>query len=739
MSDELAVDLFAGGGGASCGIESALERHVDIAINHDPIAMAVHQKNHPNTKHFVSNVWEVDPRMACGRRPVGLLWASPDCTFHSRARGGKPLERKAGSKRRALASVVIRWASTVRPRLIVMENVQEFEDWGPLTADGRPDKTKAGRSFRCWLGKLKAQGYEVEWRNLVAADYGTPTTRKRLFLIARCDGLPIVWPEPSHGKGREKPWRAAAEIIDFSRLGRSIFDRKKPLAEATMRRIAAGLERYVLKGKPFIVPVRHQGDTRIHDVEEPLRTVTSAHRGEFALCAPVLVGTGGPSYAGKPCGVSQPIGTVLQENHRALVQPFLVPVKTWGGGGNNPRSVEEPMRTITTSKRGEHALCQAFVVRTDMHKSNSRCVYDATDPLRTITTGGGFAVATTFVVRTAHGEKNAKNNRKRWGRGHASTTEPLGTVCSSGTDFALCAPVLVQTGYGERVGQAPRALDIEQPLGTVVSSQKHAVVTPILVTYYGQSKAHPVTAPLGTASGCVHHGLVTPFLTKYHGGEHQALRAHSCEEPLRAQDTANRFGLVEPIIAPVIVKAYGGGDNGRPAPPKPVTEPTSSITSVDHHWLTCAWLTKYYGTCNHGAPVTDPLPTISSGGGKGGGHAALVRAFLVKYYTAGGRSQTAKVTDPLPTVVCKERFGLVTIDGEDYEIQDIRLRMLDVDELAGAQGFAPEYDLSPARTKEKGVALVGNSVCQQVAEAIIRDNARAPGGQRDLFRYARTA
>ena len=610
--DELIVDCFAGGGGASCGIEAALGRDVDIAINHNADALKVHAANHPNTRHIISNIWEVDPVEACAGRPVGLAWFSPDCTFHSRARGGKPLERKKGSKRRALASVVVVWARTVRPRVIVLENVREFLDWGPLDANGKPIKAKKGLSFRNWFGKMTAQGYVGEWRLLTAADYGTPTTRKRLFMIFRCDGLPIVWPEASHGPGRAKPWRAAAEVIDFSRLGRSIFGREKPLAEATMRRIAAGLERYVLRGRPFIVPVRHKDTSmRCRDVADPLPTVTTAHRGELALCQPVLVGAGGPAFAGKPCGVDKPVGTVL-------VQPFVVPVKSWGGGGNGPRSVEEPVRTITTSKRGEFAVCQAF------------------------------------VVRTAHGEKNAKDDRPRWGRGHAAVDEPLGTVCASGTDFALCAPVLIQTGYGERDGQAPRCLNIGQPLGTVVGcGQKHALVAPVLVRGYGGSK-----------------------------GKRQ-------------------------------------GD----VPPLPVTSPTSTITSRDHHWLCAAYLTSFWGTCKDGAPVTAPLGTVTGGGDKGGGHAALVRAFLVAYYSGGG--QTSRVDSPLPAVVCKDRFGLVTIDGCDFEIVDIRLRMLDVDELAGAMGFKPDYDLSSAKTKEKRVALIGNAVCQQVAEALVLAQANS--------------
>lgn len=536
-----------------------------------------------------------------------------NCTHHSRAKGSKPLS----SKRRALASVVVRWARTVRPRVIVMENVGEFADWGPLDATGRPDKTKAGRSFRCWLGKIRAQGYTIEYKMLVAADYGTPTTRKRLFLIARCDHQPIVWPVPSHGVGRVKAWRTAAECLDLSDAGKSIFGRKKPLADATMRRIAAGIERYVIKAQPFIFPVTHHGGPRVHGIEDPVVTVTAAHRGELAICTPLLVHTAHgevnakdnrPRWGRGHRGVTEPLGTVCAGGSDfALCMPMLVsiagvacadgnavcsapvslcgaiilPVKSWGGGGNGPRSAADPMRTITASKRGE---------------------------------------------------------------------------------FALATPLLVQTGYGEREGQAPRALDVNEPLGTVVAcGAKHALAVPVIVPHYG-------------------------------------------------------------------------GVNGNPTAPRSVMSPTPTVTVRDHTSVATAFLVKWFGTAKAGSPVTAPMPTVLTGGDKGGGHAGLVQAFLVKYYGGKqGRSQTSRVTDPMPTVVTKERFGLVTINGKDYRIVDVFLRMLKPSELKKAQGFVDSYDLKPARTKTKQIALIGNSVCQQVAEAIVRANACAPVGQYDLF------
>ena len=265
---ELVVDNFAGGGGASTGIEAAIGRPVDIAVNHSPAAIAMHRANHPDTQHYCEDIWEVDPVEACGGRPVGLAWFSPDCTHHSRAKGGKPRKKEI----RGLAWVVIRWAKKVRPRVIMLENVEEFASWGPLVKDGYPIKSKAGETYRQFIGKLSDLGYVVNDKPLVCADYGTPTIRKRLFVIARCDGGPVAWPEPTHGEGRPEDWIPASEIIDWSLPCPSIFDRKKPLVEKTMRRIAAGLKRFVIDtGEPFIVPVTHGGGyNRSHSFQLPL-------------------------------------------------------------------------------------------------------------------------------------------------------------------------------------------------------------------------------------------------------------------------------------------------------------------------------------------------------------------------------------------------------------------------------------------------------------------------------------
>jgi DNA (cytosine-5)-methyltransferase 1 len=399
FEDELVVDSFAGGGGASTGIEAALGRPIDIAINHDAEAIAMHQANHPRTRHYCENVWEVDPVEACGGRPVGLAWFSPDCKHFSRAKGTALRDQKI----RGLAWVVIRWARTVRPRVICLENVAEFQTWGPLDNAGQPVKEKAGRTFRMWVGKLRALGYQVEFRELVAADYGTPTTRRRLFMVARCDGQPIVWPAPSHGKGRAQKWQPAASIIDWSLPCPSIFGRSKPLAEATLRRIATGVERFVLgTAHPFVMKY-HGGDAgqaeRVHPLGEPLRTLDASNR--FALVEPFLVrhghystitgaglreGCGAGTFRGQQLGL--PLATVCATNDKHLVVPFIA--KHYGGVvGHDARST---LGTVTA--QDHHSLVEAFLIK----YYGTGTPASAQLPLGTVTARDRFALV------TVHGE-----------------------------------------------------------------------------------------------------------------------------------------------------------------------------------------------------------------------------------------------------------------------------------------------------------------------------------------------
>jgi len=358
-ADELVVDLFAGGGGTSEAFEESIGRPPHVAINHDPKALAMHARNHPDTLHLCCDIFEADPKEVCNGRPVGALWASPDCTHHSKAKGSKP----RSSKRRALADVVIRWAMDVRPRVLFLENVEEFKDWGPLDAEGYPIKERAGEDFDRWVSELRALGYVVEWRELRACDYGAPTTRRRLFLVARCDGAPIAWPSPTHGPGRIA-YRAAAECIEWDVPCPSIFDRRKPLADATLRRIARGIRKYVIESAdPFVVPLTHGRDDRVHSIREPLRTVTCAHRGELALVAPTLVQTGQGERQGQAprcLDLGAPLGTVVACGGRhALVAAFLA--KHYGGHEGSGSSLTKPIDTITT--QDHHALVAAFLLK----------------------------------------------------------------------------------------------------------------------------------------------------------------------------------------------------------------------------------------------------------------------------------------------------------------------------------------------------------------------------------------
>ena len=474
IADELVVDLFAGGGGASVGIEAALGRHVDIAVNHDPEAVDLHMANHPQTRHFVSDVFEVDPITVTDGRPVGLLWASPDCKHFSKAKGGKPVSKKI----RALAWVVIKWAQAVQPRVIMLENVEEFATWGPTIAktDGNgkaqrdangkvvhmPCPKRKGQTFKRWLGQLRNLGYQVEWRELRASDYGAPTIRKRLFLIARRDGQPIAWPEPTHGPGRKKPWRTAAECIDWTLPAHSIFMEpaeakkigiKRPLAEATMRRIAHGVQKYVIEAaEPFIVTLAH--------------------------------------------GEQSPSG-----------------VKRWGKGH---RDIKQPMPTITAS--------------------------------------GGYGLVAPFITEHA----NASTQR------NMPADEPLRTQCAQvkGGHFALVSPTLIQTGYGERPGQAPRVPGLNKPLGTAVAGgQKHALVTAFLAKHFGGEPQVGKTCtgldrPAPTATTSDHSALVTTNMVKLRGDN----IGHGTDEPLHTISAqGNHFAEVKAFL----VKYYGTDQDPR--------------------------------------------------------------------------------------------------------------------------------------------------------------------------------
>jgi DNA (cytosine-5)-methyltransferase 1 len=387
LFNEIIVDNFAGGGGASTGIEMALGRIVNIAINHDPEAIRMHKTNHPYTEHLQASVWDIDPVKVCCGRPVGLAWFSPDCKHFSKAKGGTPVEKKI----RGLAWIALRWAGTVRPRIIVLENVEEFKTWGPVRK-GKPIKKRAGETFKKFLIQLRELGYNVEFRELVAADYGTPTTRKRFFLIARCDGNPIVWPEPTHGKDL-KPYRTAAEIIDWSVPCPSIFERSKPLAENTLRRIARGIQKFVINSaEPFIVNMAHGG--KLESINNPVSTICTEKGGCRALITPFIAQAYGGGYTGAGQPVTSPVPTITQKDHNFLVAPIITQYHSYETEGTRGQTLDNSLLTVDTSNR--YALVSAFISK--FYKTGIG--QDVCEPLHTVTTSPGhFAEVRAFLIK----------------------------------------------------------------------------------------------------------------------------------------------------------------------------------------------------------------------------------------------------------------------------------------------------------------------------------------------------
>jgi DNA (cytosine-5)-methyltransferase 1 len=567
--EEIIVDSFAGGGGASTGIEMALGRSPDVAINHDGMALAMHAANHPATRHLSNNIWKVDPDSVEPGRPIGLFWASPDCTHHSKAKGGVPI-RHAARNSRDLGWIVILWAKKRRPRVIILENVEEWRQWGPLSEDGegklRPDPARAGETFNEWVRQLRRLGYAVEWREDRASAHGAPTIRKRLFVIARCDGKAIVWPEPTHGDpksdavkaGSLRPWRTAAEIIDWSLPCPSIFMTReearayyrvtgtrvnRPLAEATMARIARGVKRYVIDAaEPFlvpvapssflgscIVPVTHAGDLRCNGTSEPLRTQTTAHRGEHAL-----------------------------------VTPF---VTKWRQNSTGHR-VDEPLHTVTAAHSETHP--------------------------------GGAAplgIVTPFLAGLAHGDSG--------GRREYSVEEPLGTVQALGNNHAVVAPFMVPR-YGERPGQDPRVASVDGPVSTIVPGGNGAsLVAPVLSAYYGEgqggdNRSARADEPLRTVTCDPRHALVAAFLAQHNTD----MVGHAPTEPV---STIVGKGCTQGLVAAHMLNMKGSERQSYGA-----EEPLKTLCAeANHAAMVAAFLTKYYGSGGQWQDAVAPLHTVT--------------------------------------------------------------------------------------------------------------------------------
>lgn len=671
IADKLTIDLFAGGGGASTAIERALGRHVDRSVNHNSDAVSMHEANHPQTRHYLSDIWEVDPIEVVDGMPVGLIHLSPDCTHHSQARGGQPRSKKI----RALAWVAHRWVGKLRkrglgPDLLTLENVEQMLQWSPLIAKrcaktgrvvtldlitcpvtGRqinrvaapgertpleqqflvPDPKRKGKTWAHFVEGLRRMGGQVQWRKLVAADYGAHTTRERLFLVARFDGQPIVWPAPTHAKKPakgQKRWGSAAACIDFSLECPSIFSRPRPLAEATLKRIAKGVRKYVLDAaEPFIVATGHTGFAKD-------RTNSTAH----------------------------PLGTVVSKAEHCLVAPTVMPLTHQGAVRvNDPTN---PLRTITGANRGELAL------------------------------------AAPTLVQTGYGERPGQAPRA------LDLQAPLGTVMAEGVKHAVATPMLIQAGHGEGKPDAPRwshgTNDIQGPIGTVTASGGgQALASAVLVGVggrAGQTEPRSANEPSFTTTGKADAAMAAVYLAQANDGPRPSV-GHSVERP---SSTITNSGSQQQLVAAMLSHAYSSNTCGGEGDP---TQPAKTITAGGQH---------------HGLVECTLSPEDEAG-------ALRVAAFLMRYYGEGG--QHGDLVDPASTITTKDRLALVTvhIQGTPYVIVDIGLRMLQPAELYRAQGFPADYIIDRGHdgrrfSKSAQVKMCGNSVSPPPMEALIRAN-----------------
>lgn len=687
----LIIDSFAGGGGASTGIEMALGRSPDVAINHSAKALALHAANHPETLHLDSNIWDVEPLTVTKGRHVGLLWASPDCRHFSKAKGKAPRDRNI----RDLAWVVVKWAEFAKPDVICMENVEEFVTWGPVDDTGQPIKELAGVTFDLWLQRLRKAGYKVQWRELRGCDYGAPTIRKRWFLIARRDGRPITWPKPTHGdpksdavrKGKLLPWVGAHTCIDWSLPCPSIFDSSaeimdkhglravRPLARNTLARVARGMARYVIEAEqPFLVDV------------------------PGGQAVPSVVGCGGRAGQSRPRGGDEPFATVTSKADACVTTALLAPSIQRFNGGATGQDLREPMATITANswikKPGGAAplgMLAPYLASIAHGDSGGRREYPLTDPLGTVTVGGiQHAVISPIIAPVLTYAQQGGGNRsaedphhticasrkdqnsliaatmvRQFGRsiGH-DAADPLGTVTAGGSGKTqLLAASMAQIGYGERQGQAPRALDVQAPLGTVVAGgAKHAPIAAFLAQQNGGPR-------MGAHAG---HDMANPISTIAASGSHQT------------------------PVAAFFAKYYGTGDGAR------TDDPMHTITVKDRMAHMQAELA---------APPFAP---------EHHSRARAVAEFLREHGAwAGGE------------------FVTLEIGGTSYVVIDIGMRMLTPRELFRAQGFPDDYVIEGVWCEDEAgewhwqpfakdvqVSCCGNSVCPPVAAAIVGANCQ---------------
>ncbi|WP_426214742.1 DNA cytosine methyltransferase [Pseudomonas sp. DWRC2-2] len=580
QDDEIVVDFFCGGGGAGTGLEMGLGRTVNVAKNHSPQAIGMHTVNHPGAKHFTTDVFDGDPDTECGGMAVGWFHMSPDCTHHSQAAGGQPRKREI----RNLSWIGLKWGGKKRPRVISLENVKQILQWGRLIAkrdkatgrvvklDGTiaapgevvpvgqqfliPDPKQRGRTWRRFVALLEGMGYVVEWKVIKACDFGAPTSRERLFMIARCDGQPIVWPEPTHAKnpakGQQK-WKTAADCIDFTDLGKSIFGRKKDLAPATLRRVAKGMKKFVIdSAAPFIVPIAnwsgeavqsaaeplrtitsypkggafsvvspviapatHQGSDRINDPLDPLPTVTCANRGELTLIGPVRVGAGGPEYSGKPVGMNQPVGTLMTQNHRAIAAAHLVKFRFDDAG----KALDEPLPTITSGGNYQrpagaaHAMGISTVFMAQMNGGfNTTTAKSIEDPMTTVANTGSQQQLVAANLVHLRGNCDARG-----------VNGPLHTISAGGQHHGL-ASAFMERAFGGSVGQV-----LEDPAPTITAGAG------------GKSSLVSLTLSPEHEAGALR---VAAFLISYYGTENVS----ACDSPAPTITTKDRLAMVTVMV-----------------------------------------------------------------------------------------------------------------------------------------------------------------------------------------------
>ncbi|ELT50256.1 DNA cytosine methyltransferase [Brucella intermedia] len=696
----LIVDSFAGGGGASTGIEMALGRSPDIAINHNAAALALHEANHPQTLHLSENVYKIDPLDYLRGAHVGLGWFSPDCKHFSKAKGGKPVERNI----RDLAWIIPGWIERIQKSggkvdVVILENVEEFQDYGPLmeTASGlMPDPERKGEYFKKWCRKIRSLGGKIEWRELRACDYGAPTIRKRFFAVIRFDGQPIVWPKPTHGaptdpdviSGHKLPWRTAAEIIDWSLPCPSIFDTSeqimekhglrsvRPLADNTMARVARGMKRYVLDAeRPFLVNLTHGG--RVEAVDEPFKTITGAHRGEKAVVSPHLA-----SYYSHDKGRSErvseidgPLATVVTENRHALIAPSVIRFNT-GATGQDAR---EPLSTVTANsfiKRPGGAAPLGVVAPHLMTMRNAGKPFNGADePTHTITAGGaGLTVVAPVLTAAQHGGSTR------------SIDSPAHTITASTKDQnSVIVPTLV--GCGGRAGQS-RPRGAGEPMHTTTAKADTCIATAFVARDFGTSTGHRIDEPSHTVmpDGQGKSRLITAYMAQHNNDSRRkggVNPGRSIDEPV---STVTQTGSQQSVVAPYLQAYYGTGDGGEE------NQPVRTVTTKDRH--------------GHVEATLDVPPFTPAQAER----AREVAAFLRAYGFWDERE-----------------FVTIEAGGILYVIVDIGMRMLVPRELYLAQGFPADYEIERGIngdlfSKSVQVSCCGNSVSPPVAAALVAAN-----------------